>query len=159
MIREGLRCLFLPAALWLSVMAARIDMAEKRIPDRLPVYMALLGVVALWLFPEHGFADRLAGTALISFPMFLLALILEGAFGGGDVKLMAAGGFLLGWRGVALAALTGMVTGGIYCIVMLAVGRLGRKDRIAFGPFLSLGLSLALLVEYAGKFSGIVTEM
>lgn len=146
-ITWGFRCLVTAVVLILLAMAARIDMVTKRIPDRISLCIALLGAVSLGLFPEHDFMDRLAGMVIISLPMFLLALALEGAFGGGDVKLMAAGGFLLGWRAVSLAALIGLGAGGIYCVVMLAAGKRKFKDRIAFGPFLSLGLALVLLTE------------
>ena len=76
--------------------------------------------------------------------MLLLAFAVNGAFGGGDIKLMAAGGFFLGWRSILVAMLIGLVTGAVYCVFMLWKGRMARKDSFAFGPFLAAGLTVAL---------------
>lgn len=139
-----------PAGLWgflylgILAMAALIDWDTRVIYDRFHIGIVLLGLAALWLFPEHGLADRLIGAAAVSVPMFVLALAVSGAFGGGDIKLMAASGFLLGWRAVVFAMFVGLLLGGAYCIGMLAAGRVSRKEQIAFGPFLALGLAASL---------------
>ena len=95
------------------------------------------------LFPEHTLTDRLLGAIVISAPMLVLALLIDGAFGGGDIKLMAASGWLLGWRAMIPAIFLGLITGGCYCIWMLARKKMTRKDHFAFGPFLALGLGAA----------------
>lgn len=121
-----------------------IDWDTRVIYDRFHIGTLLLGIAAIWLFPEHGLADRLIGAAAVSLPMLLLALLVPGAFGGGDMKLMAASGFLLGWRSILFAMLAALVTGSVYCVVMLAAKKLTRKDHFAFGPFLAAGLAAAL---------------
>lgn len=45
---------------------------------------------------EHGLIDRLIGALIVSVPMLLLALAIPGAFGGGDIKLMAVSEHFLG---------------------------------------------------------------
>ncbi len=127
----------------LSVIAW-IDWDRKMIYDQFPAMIAFLGSVALWLFPEHGLTDRLIGAVIVALPMLLLAFAVEGAFGGGDIKLMAAGRFFLGWRSILVAMLIGLVTGAAYCVSMLWRGRMARKDSFAFGPFLAIGLTTAL---------------
>ena len=129
--------------LGLLSVAAFMDWNTRTIKDCFPIGIALLGFAALFLFPEHDAADRLIGAAAAAGPMLILALVKEGAFGGGDIKLMACSGFLLGWKAVVCGMFLGLLAGGIYCIPMMAAGRLGRKDSFAFGPFLAFGLSLA----------------
>lgn len=131
------------AYLCVLTVVAVIDWNTRIIYDRFHIIILLLGVVSLWLFPEHGLLDRLIGAVIVSLPMFVLAMCIEGAFGGGDIKLMAASGVLLGWRAVFCGMFLGLLAGGIYCILMLAAGKMGRKDSFAFGPFLAFGLSLA----------------
>ncbi len=63
--------------------------------------------------------------------------------GGGDIKLMAVSGFLLGWKAVLAAMFIGLLAAGVYCVWMLAGKKLSRKDAFAFGPFLALGLGIA----------------
>ncbi|NBJ94097.1 prepilin peptidase [bacterium 1xD42-62] len=130
------------AYLGILTMVAFIDWDTRIIYNRFHIGIALLGIISLWLFPEHTLTDRMIGAVVISFPMLILALIVEGAFGGGDIKLMAASGFLLGWRGITAAMFMGLLAGGAYCTWMLAGKKLARKHSIAFGPFLALGLGI-----------------
>ncbi len=131
------------AYLCILVMVALIDWDTRIIYDRFHIAVFLLGIVSCLLFPANRITDCLIGSVIVSLPMFLLAVLIEGAFGGGDIKLMAASGFLLGWRAVLVAMFLGLIFGGIYCAVMLARGRLSRKDPFAFGPFLATGLAAA----------------
>lgn len=124
---------------------AFIDWNTKIIYDRFHILIALLGIAAIWVFPEHDLTERLVGAVIVSIPMLLLALLIPGAFGGGDIKLMAASGWLLGWRAMLPAIFIGILSGGIYCIWMLARKKMTRKDRFAFGPFLAIGLAASFL--------------
>lgn len=133
------------AFLYLGILTivAFIDWDTRIIYNRFHIMIGLLGLTALWLFPGHGIWDRLIGAAAVSVPMLLLALAIEGAFGGGDIKLMAVSGFLLGWKAVLAAMFIGLLAAGVYCVWMLAGKKLSRKDAFAFGPFLALGLGIA----------------
>lgn len=132
------------AYLSLLTLIAFIDLNTRMIYDRFQAGILLLGIAALWLFPEHTPGDRLLGALVIALPMFLLALFIEGAFGGGDIKLMAVSGFLLGWKAVTVAMFIGLLTGGSYVICRMFRKKLNKGDQIAFGPFLALGLLTAL---------------
>jgi leader peptidase (prepilin peptidase)/N-methyltransferase len=74
--------------------------------------------------------------------LFLLALI--GAMGGGDIKLMATMGLLLGYQKILLALLLGFFVGGIISLFLLIFKIKSRKDQIAFGPFLAIGTFLSM---------------
>lgn len=124
---------------------ALIDWDTQLIYDRFHVMILLLGIGSIWLFPEHGIVNRLIGALIISVPMLVLALIIPGAFGGGDIKLMAASGLLLGTASTVCAMFFGLLTGGAYGAWMLKCGKLDKKDHFAFGPFLALGLAVAAL--------------
>ncbi|MCI8597917.1 MAG: prepilin peptidase [Lachnospiraceae bacterium] len=130
--------------LGLLTVISLIDWDTKMINDRFQAGIVLLGLAALWIFPEHTLMERLIGAVIVALPMLLLALAVAGAFGGGDIKLMAASGFLLGWRAVLVAMFLGLLAGGIYAIWLLSRKKLKGKDQIAFGPFLSFGLGVAL---------------
>jgi len=65
--------------------------------------------------------------------------------GGGDIKLCAAAGLMLGWQNMLVAIMIALITGGGYGIWLLASGSKGRKEHFAFGPFLVLGIAVALL--------------
>ena len=62
------------------------------------------------------------------------------ALGGGDVKLIAASGALLGWMGVIGSLLIGSLTGGLVASVLLLRGQKRMGETLPFGPFLAIGI-------------------
>jgi leader peptidase (prepilin peptidase)/N-methyltransferase len=121
-----------------------IDADTREIPDSLNIALALCGILAIWLMPEVTLPARLIGIVCASLPMLLLAFAVEGAFGGGDIKLMAAAGLLLGWQNTLLAFFVGIILGGLYGAALLVSGRRGWKEHFAFGPCLCVGILAAL---------------
>ncbi|MGN0151311.1 MAG: prepilin peptidase [Wujia sp.] len=121
-----------------------IDADTQEIPPVLNYILLGLGVVSIWIMGDPGIVERLIGMVSVSLPMLLLILLFNG-FGGGDVKLMFAAGFLLGWKGTVAAFLIGAVAGGIYGIYLLVSKKKGRKEYFAFGPFLSVGIAVSLI--------------
>lgn len=84
--------------------------------------------------------ERCLGAVVIAVPMLVLTVLLKGGFGGGDIKLMAVSGFLNGVKVITYAAMLGIILSGIYVSMMLAAGKMGRKDSVALGPFLVMGI-------------------
>ena len=125
-----------------------IDMSTMEIPNGLIIALIPFAVAAIWIRPEATLLDTLLdrgiGLAAVSVPMLILAFLI-GGFGGGDVKLMAVCGFLLGWQGIVLAFFIGVVTGGLTAIIKLILKKVKRKEHIAFGPHLCLGIAAAML--------------
>lgn len=128
----------------LTVIAAN-DMETLRIPNRLTALLLLPGLVSIIAEPEVTFSSRLIGCLAVSFPMYLMTVFIPGSFGGGDVKLMAAGGLLLGTARIAAAAFLAVLTGGCYAIWLLASGRARRGQQIAFAPFLCTGIAVSMV--------------
>ena len=127
------------------IMTALIDWKTKTIDDRVHVGILVLAVLHMALSAEHGIGDRLLGLIIVSVPMLVICLLFPGAFGGGDIKLMAVSGLLLGAAPVICAAVLGFMTGGVYAAGMLITGKLDRKAQFAFGPSLCIGLMIAAL--------------
>jgi leader peptidase (prepilin peptidase)/N-methyltransferase len=143
------------AAAFLAVMVAvaLIDAHHRIVPNRI-VYPALLvfaiaiGVGQL-LDGGVSITSALIGLLAYSLPLFVVALIVPGGLGMGDVKLTALIGLVLGARGlslVAVAAGVGILAGGLGGLAAMAVLRYGRKQQMPFGPFLAAGAAVALLV-------------
>ena len=124
---------------------ALIDAETQLIPDRLNLALAVCGVLGTLLSPA-GWLPHLIGAFCVSVPMLLLCLAIDGAFGGGDIKLMAAAGLFLGWQNTLLAMFLGILGGGLYGIWLLAAKRADKKDHFAFGPFLCAGIVIAMLL-------------
>ncbi|MCM1022604.1 MAG: prepilin peptidase [Prevotella sp.] len=67
-------------------------------------------------------------------------------FGMGDVILMAAGGLMLGWKAVLVAAFAAIVLGALYALALKIKASRSDSENVnafAFGPFLTVGLAFA----------------
>lgn len=122
-----------------------IDLRTMEIPNELSIALLALGVVDAFLSADISLLDRGIGLVIISLPMFLLTLAIKNAFGGGDVKLIAGAGFLLGWPGVVLATFVGLLIGGAQGVYILTVKKQGKETLFAFGPALAIGIAVSLL--------------
>jgi prepilin peptidase CpaA len=114
------------AQVWIAILvglAATVDdLRRRQISNWIPV--AALAAGLGWQMGQHGWRgslDALAGAAA-GFAVFLIFYLL-GGMGGGDIKLMAGFGALLGALPVLKAALWVAGIGGI-----LAIGVVGARS-------------------------------
>lgn len=126
-----------------------VDMDTQEIPPQFNLILLCLGVISYFLMDGPDLKERIIGLFVISVPMLILALF--GGFGGGDVKLMFAAGFLLGWKGIIAAFMIGAILGGAFAVYLLAAKKMTRKDRFAFGPFLSIGVLVAMVQGFGAS--------
>jgi leader peptidase (prepilin peptidase)/N-methyltransferase len=141
---NGMAAIAFGAAIILLAVAL-IDLSMKEIPDGLVIALIPFAAGAAWAQPEVSLLSRAAGILAVSLPMLALALAVNGAFGGGDIKLMAVCGFLLGWRNTALAFFLSVVTAGCFSLSLILRGKAPNGACIAFGPHLCLGTVAAML--------------
>ena len=120
-----------------------IDWRTYEIPLGLNIVILTLGVIQCIL--DYGnWKLYLIGMVSVSGFLFLLMIITAGrGMGDGDVKLMFAAGLLLGWKKIILALIIGCILGSIIHLVLMKVSKKGRM--LAFGPYLSAGILLAIL--------------
>ncbi len=136
---------------WLLV----IDVRTHRLPNRV-VLPALAALIPLAIVDATvtGDARPLIGAALGLLVLggfyALLRVISRAGMGGGDVKLAALLGFVLGWHGwqaLAVGAASAFVLGALYALVLMALRRADGSTRIAFGPWMILGALLGVLLR------------
>jgi leader peptidase (prepilin peptidase)/N-methyltransferase len=131
-------CLAVSVLLTLSV----IDFRTYEIPPSLNICLAILAAVRLTLHLDD-WINYTIGTFVVSGFLLLLFLLTSGrGIGGGDIKLMAAAGLLLGWKLILLALFLGCLYGSVIHIARMKLSKEGSV--LAFGPYLSMGIVTAL---------------
>lgn len=136
---SGIYCLMGSALLVLSV----IDWRTMEIPVGINVFLAVLGIFSTALDWEDVFG-HLIGAVCVSGVLLLIYVVSQGrAIGGGDIKLMAACGLILGWQNIVLAFLVGCVLGSVIHLVRMKVS--GQGHALAMGPYLAAGIMLVAL--------------
>lgn len=140
--------------LWALLVASFIDLEHQIIPDEISFGGLVAGLVLSGLIPQlHGTDQALValkrsviGAAVGGGLLYVTGTIgtlvfRKEAMGGGDVKLLAMAGSVLGWKLVTFTFFVAPVLALIPGVVVLL---LKRSHVIPYGPFLSLALVLAL---------------
>ena len=156
----------LPAYLYLAAVGlalALIDLDCKRLPDALtlpsyPVAAALLGGAALLGSESGDFLRSLLGGLAMFAVYFTLCFAYPAGMGFGDVKLAGVLGLYsawLGWGAWAVGVFLGFFLGGVFGIALIAFKKGGRKTAVPFGPFMLLGVLIAILAgqDIAGGYA------
>jgi leader peptidase (prepilin peptidase)/N-methyltransferase len=128
----------------LLVALAAVDLATHRLPNVITLPTSLAAIVLRAAFERSALEHAVfAGVgALLIFG--LLAVLLRGGLGMGDVKLAGMLGFVLAWAAVP-ALVVGILAGGLGSLALLAFGRARWTSAIAYGPYLAFGGALAIL--------------
>ena len=143
------------AAFSALLVATVIDWRTMEIPDSMWVTVLIGGVITyIDELVAEGFdinclLERVIGFFAASGILFLLAVITKGGMGGGDIKLMAACGFLLGWQVVLLSLIFGALSGTIYFIIVAIKNRKSEEKmdhKVPFAPHLALAIVVCMFV-------------
>jgi len=137
------------------IVAAFIDIDINEIPDSISLGGLAAGLVLSIAFPAlfdttsriEGFLSSLSGAliggiAIYAMGVFGKILFKKDAMGGGDVKLMAMIGSIVGWKLALFTFFIAPVFGAAIGILMRI--RDGRET-IAYGPYLSLAAVISIL--------------
>ncbi len=131
------------AFVWSLLLLAEVDLKTLLLPDILTIPLLIGGFVFAAFYGVNVSAAESAAAAAIGYLLPVVATLLmlwrsKDAFGGGDIKLLAAIGAWLGAEGVIYTVLLSCVIFGLYSFVR-------RQRSGAFGPSLSLSAIIILL--------------
>jgi len=138
----------LPAARWLPLLvifalAAGIDWRTRRIPNWLT---AGGGAFAL-LTAGGALGASLLGAAVALGAGVVFVVLARGAFGMGDVKLLAVAGAATGAAALPGVLLVMSIAGGVLALWAMATGRGPGPRTIAYGPAIAVGAAAAIWLE------------
>lgn len=122
-----------------------IDLENQKILN-LMIYPAIgLSLIMIPLIHIDQLWMMLLGGVVGFGVLLLIALIAPGAMGMGDVKLVLFLGFIIGYPEIIITLFLAFVLGGLVAGVLLALKKIGKKDSIAFGPYLALAGIITIL--------------
>jgi len=172
LLGEGLRKLpttiLLIKFIYLGILSALIviffaDLKYRVIPDQVQIF---LFAASLFLLPLYGtlqkvFIERVIAALLVMVPIYFLYWVTKGrGMGFGDVKLAFTIGFMFGIKAGLLVLYFAFITGAIIGLILMFIQKKGLKSKIAFGPFLVIGMLVMLfwrdeIFEFIKRIYGI----
>lgn len=145
------------------VVVSFIDWEHMVIPDIFSLTGIVLGLVGGALNPEREFFDSLLGVLLgggifwITAYLYYLLKKHEG-IGGGDIKLLAWIGAVLGWKAILPIIFLSSLLGSVVGLTLICVKSKSSKEPLPFGPYIVFASFIMLFwgdsirVWYAGVF-------
>lgn len=132
----------------LLILASAIDIHKRIIPNIICILVALAGLI--YFSPVKLFG------ILAALPLLIAAINKKDSIGGGDIKLTAAAGLVLGFWGGIAGLIIGLVAMLLFYAVKVLVGWL-QKDKsrernerallLPMAPFLSIGFIAVLILR------------
>ena len=138
-INSVIYCLLASALLALSV----IDFRTYEIPIGFNVFILTLGLIHLALDYQNWLLYVIGLVAVSGFLLLIYVITKGRGIGGGDIKLMAACGLLLGWKLIIVAFMIGCVVGAVIHLLRMKISK--ESHVLAMGPYLSLGVFIAAM--------------
>ena len=140
----------------IAVTASAVDVKRTILPDTCTLGGLGLALLGAWLNPEREFVSALLGVLLGGGFLFILGAVYYFIFkkegmGGGDIKMLAWIGALVGFQGLLPVLLWVSVFGILYVIYAIIQNK-GERSllglELAFGPYLALGAYFFILFSY-----------
>ncbi|AHZ86916.1 Prepilin peptidase PppA [Bdellovibrio bacteriovorus] len=145
------------------VVCTFIDLDHMILPDEFTLSGIVIGLVGAALNPQREFLDALFGVLMGGGFLWGMAYVYymftknEG-MGGGDIKLLAWIGAIVGWKAIPFVIMTSAIVGSVIGLIAARKQKAGLKTVIPFGPYLALGAVVylfggeAIALWYLGLF-------
>ena len=137
-------CLLLAASVW--------DLRKRIIPDSICLLIALTGLI--------DFSPVNLLGVLAALPLLIAALCKPEGIGGGDIKLTAAAGTVMGFGGCTAGLLLGLTASLLFYLTNQLIRRLRKLEpqkasqvALPMVPFLSLGFLAVTILNIGGIVS------
>ncbi len=123
------------------------DLRHMLIIDRFTIPAMIFAIIMnLWLGTVPAWSVLVGGLVLTSF-FWIQFLISKGTWvGGGDIRMGALMGFMLGLEHGLIALFIAYVLGAMVGVAMMATGKATRKTPVPFGSFLAVATVIVLFV-------------
>ncbi|MDE0151297.1 MAG: A24 family peptidase [Bdellovibrionales bacterium] len=141
----------------IAVIASAVDLKRTILPDTCTLGGIGLALLGAWINPEREFISAILGVVYGGGFLLVLGAVYHFIFkkegmGGGDIKMLAWIGALVGFRNLLPVLLWVSILGTLYVIYAVIRYNKERKSllgmELAFGPYLALATYLFILFSY-----------
>ena len=141
-------------ALLILIPIAIIDIEHYIIPDSITIGGTIIGFAVSFIPGSLSPLSSLLGIVAGGGSLLIIGIIgsriaKKDAMGGGDIKLMAFLGAVFGWKIALYTIMFGALFGTLFGLPLLLFRLIPKDHKIPFGPFLALGVWVAV---FAGDF-------
>lgn len=137
-------CLLLAASVW--------DLRKRIIPDSICLMIALTGLM--------NFSPVKLWGVLAALPLLIAAICKPEGIGGGDIKLTAVAGMVMGFGGCTAGLLLGLTAALLFYLTNQLIRRLRKLESqkasqaaLPMAPFLSIGFLTVTILNTGGIVS------
>jgi leader peptidase (prepilin peptidase)/N-methyltransferase len=121
-----------------------IDLDHRIIPDVITLPGIPICFAAGFALPTITYKDALLGILIGGGSLYIIAwaydrITKKEGMGGGDIKLLAMIGAIVGWQGVLFTIFVASLVGTLAGLAVMLQSHKGLKLAVPFGPFLSIG--------------------
>ena len=133
--------------------ASFIDWDQMILPDSFTLSGIVLGLLGAWLNPERLFLDAFLGALLgggfLQFVAYIYYWLRQKeGLGGGDVKMIAWIGAVLGWQSLSFIILSSCLLGSLAGLgIMLRGNKKVMQVAIPFGPYLAVSALMYIFLK------------
>lgn len=127
------------------IVLAFIDWNHFILPNKVILTGFLLGLFFQFFSPCISWIEAIMGFLLGGGFLYLLALVSDGAMGGGDIKMAALLGFYSGGQRVLIILYLGALLATLVWLFLILIGIKEKKDPIPLGTFMSVGALITML--------------
>ena len=151
----GWQWFFLEALIFIFLLlsASMIDWDQMILPDSFTLSGIVLGLLGAFLNPERYFMDSLLGVlvgggGLLFVSYFYYLLRKREGLGGGDIKMMAWIGAVLGWESLFFVLMSSCFLGSLIgLLIILQSNKKVFETAFPFGPYLALSAFSYILLK------------
>jgi leader peptidase (prepilin peptidase) / N-methyltransferase len=119
------------------------DIKYMLIPDKILLFFAGIFLLERIFIPLSPWWDSLLGAAIGFTLLLVISIVSKGGMGGGDIKLYALLGFVIGTKLVLMSLFIATLLGALIGMIGIGLGLVERKKPIPFGPFIAVGTLIA----------------
>jgi leader peptidase (prepilin peptidase) / N-methyltransferase len=139
---------------WGLIVCSMIDFDHMILPDVFTLSGIVLGLAGSFFSPDRSVWEALGGVLFGGGIFWSIAYVYyvwrgEDGIGGGDIKLTAWIGAILGWQAIPFVVLSSSIVGSVIGLILVFKTKAGWKLKIPYGPYLALG---AVLYLFSGEF-------